>query len=89
MGSGKARPITPKAEKPWSPREEPPTEFGRWFRDSELPVSRIMDELGCAKGYAYELLSGAKTPSLENAVKLIQMVEGYDRGCIWAGSFIP
>ncbi len=41
----------------------------------DLPAAWLVEVLNCRVGYAYELLNGARTPSLENAVKVIRASE--------------
>ena len=65
-----------KGKKAWEPNEEPLTEFGHWFSRSKLPADWLIDTLGCARGYAYELLRGVKTPSLAMLVVIIEASRG-------------
>lgn len=83
MGSGKARPE--KKEKPWTPRETPPTRFGRWYREREFSPARLIELLECSRNYAYDLLSGKRTPRLEHAVAIID----WSKGKLKARDFLP
>lgn len=69
---------------------EPKTGFGRWFRDNQLSYDLICRTLDCGSGYAYEILNGTRTPSMENTSKLIAIAKDLkcSKGCKTCGAVL-
>ena len=59
------------------PRSAPTTEFGRWFielsKKGKISTEDLEAAIRCRRTYANDLIQGKKIPSLENAIKLVNM----------------
>lgn len=78
-----------RPKKSWNPRTEPITEFGRWFAQCGKTPKDLIDELGCSRGYAYDIIRGSRTPSLENAAKIIKWSRGMRCRQVQVEDFLP
>ncbi len=87
--SGMGGAIKDQKKKNGRPRSEPKTEFGRWYPLSCATVNDIRDELQISRSYVYELIRGERVPSLQVAIKLIDMSRGLRGRVLKPEDFLP
>ncbi len=71
------------------PRSKPKTEFGRWYTRSGLSPDEIKDEVEVSRSYVYELIRGQRVPSLQNAIKLIDLSRRISGKVLKPEDFLP